>query len=365
MNNNIRKIKGIFPRGAIWFHGSIIDEIKDLKSENNCHNMFVEWQIYETKTQGTFMKSNCILKSLFDSESNLIENIYNIVDIENIIVKNKMISINLKHSQMYNDKIEYEYMEEVETNFNNVNYPFIWNIVNFIDKVNDGYVKVLDNGKEIIVKKYEIRKKGINKQNVSDEFDYYEQEDEHNDSDCSSVSSIEKHVNFEKKEKIIKKEKNNNFDNENNKKRVNDYTNEIYLSRQNYQYSTPNTELNVLQKKQFLTNNDDDNFSNDETSSDLSGNIFDSSGNPIIMFRKYTYREIEKEINDNYFDNKEYYSSALDILATYLRGQKLIYMESKSYCENRLNFLMMPSILLSTTATVLATILNQYIWELI
>ena len=105
----------------------------------------------------------------------------------------------------------------------------------------------------------------------------------------------------------------------------------------------------------------EDDISNDD-SLDLSGNLVDPSGNCTITFKKYTYKEIEKEINDNYFDDKEYYSSALDILATYLRGQKLIYMESKSYCETRLNYLMMPSILLSTAATVLASIIKEYTW---
>ena len=99
-----------------------------------------------------------------------------------------------------------------------------------------------------------------------------------------------------------------------------------------------------------------------EISSDVSGNPSDISGNSVITFKKYTYKEIEKEINDNYFDDKEYYSCALDILATYLRGQKLIYMESKAYCEIRLNYLMMPSILLSTAATVLASVIKDLYW---
>lgn len=108
--------------------------------------------------------------------------------------------------------------------------------------------------------------------------------------------------------------------------------------------------------------------SNDCVSTDNSGNLVDSSGNNIekkhnqITFKKYTYKDVEKEINDNYFGEREYYSSALDILATYLRGQKLIYMESKSYCEQRLNLLMMPSILLSTSATVLAAVIKDYSW---
>ena len=45
---------------------------------------------------------------------------------------------------------------------------------------------------------------------------------------------------------------------------------------------------------------------------------------------------------DNYNTN-EYYSYAMDILATYVRGQKLIYMEAKYYCEIRLNSLMFPA----------------------
>ena len=79
-------------------------------------------------------------------------------------------------------------------------------------------------------------------------------------------------------------------------------------------------------------------------------------------YKKFTYREVENKINVDYFDTNEYYSSALDIIATYLKGQKLIYMESKLYCEIRLNYLMLPSILLSTAATVLATIIKEYVW---
>jgi hypothetical protein len=99
---------------------------------------------------------------------------------------------------------------------------------------------------------------------------------------------------------------------------------------------------------------------------DLSGNTLDLSGNIIpkknVTYKKYTYKEVEDELWSNYFTKKEYHSSALDILATYLRGQKLIYMESKNYCETRLNYLMMPAILLSTAATVLSSLTNDYAW---
>ena len=67
---------------------------------------------------------------------------------------------------------------------------------------------------------------------------------------------------------------------------------------------------------------------------DTSGNIIKKE---VKTYKKYTYKEVEKEIFENYFDKNERHSSALDILATYLRGQKLIYMESKAICEKKLN----------------------------
>jgi hypothetical protein len=97
-----------------------------------------------------------------------------------------------------------------------------------------------------------------------------------------------------------------------------------------------------------------------ETNSDISNNNTHKKDNELFTYKKYTYKELEKEIHDDYFDEGEYHSSALDILATYLKGQKLIYMESKAYCENRLNYLMMPSILLSTAATVLSSIVKDF-----
>ena len=82
-------------------------------------------------------------------------------------------------------------------------------------------------------------------------------------------------------------------------------------------------------------------------------------------YKKYKYAEIEQLINKNYFDDQQKYSNSLDILASYLKGQKIIYMESKAYVETQLNFLMIPAIMLSTTASVLASIIHGYVWGVI
>lgn len=75
--------------------------------------------------------------------------------------------------------------------------------------------------------------------------------------------------------------------------------------------------------------------------------------NIVNDFKKISYNEIEEEINNIYFDENHSFSSSLDILATYLKGQKIIYMEAKTYSETYLNYLMLPAIFISASAAVL------------
>lgn len=81
-----------------------------------------------------------------------------------------------------------------------------------------------------------------------------------------------------------------------------------------------------------------------------------------INYTRLTYKQVEESIDRNYLDKPHKYSNSLDILASYLKGQKIIYMESKSYSESKLNQLMMPAIFLSTVATVFATFITNYAW---
>jgi hypothetical protein len=90
-----------------------------------------------------------------------------------------------------------------------------------------------------------------------------------------------------------------------------------------------------------------------------------SSSNQNIIYKKLNYKQVENHIDNIYFEKTHKYSNSLDILASYLKGQKIIYMESKSHCENYLNWLMMPSILFSTAATVLASVMSNYVWGVI
>lgn len=132
-----------------------------------------------------------------------------------------------------------------------------------------------------------------------------------------------------------------------------------------------NNEINTIISVNESNSEYSDSNSNDENSEDDSNSIIEQifidnvDGNnnyisintrPRIKYKKLNYTAVEKSIEKYYFDVNHTLSSSLDILASYLKGQKVIYMESKHYCETRLNYLMMPAIFLSTLATVLSGI---------
>ncbi len=77
---------------------------------------------------------------------------------------------------------------------------------------------------------------------------------------------------------------------------------------------------------------------------------------------KVSYTNVYDELREIYHNDNEYFSSAMDILASYVKGQKIIYMEAESYCQGRLNSLMFPSIFASATASVMATTFETSVW---
>jgi hypothetical protein len=120
----------------------------------------------------------------------------------------------------------------------------------------------------------------------------------------------------------------------------------------------------------FETKIDIDNYSDEENENtdmmlynltdeniDIPGQIYGNQN-----YKKVSYKQVEKNINSQYSTINQDYSSSFDVLASYLKGQKIIYMESTDYCELNLHKLMMPSIILSTSATVLAGFIGCKSW---
>ena len=67
-----------------------------------------------------------------------------------------------------------------------------------------------------------------------------------------------------------------------------------------------------------------------------------------------TFREVSDILNTSYNYEQAIQSTTLDIIAVYLKGQKILYTEAKTYCEMNLYSLMLPAIFISALCTVLS-----------
>lgn len=86
----------------------------------------------------------------------------------------------------------------------------------------------------------------------------------------------------------------------------------------------------------------------------------DVSVTPPAPIDKLSFRTVEAVIRKIYSDQTTTRSLALDILAVYLKGQKILYTEAKTLCEVRLYVLMIPTIVVTAICTVLSLQLKEY-----
>ena len=77
-----------------------------------------------------------------------------------------------------------------------------------------------------------------------------------------------------------------------------------------------------------------------------------------VLMDRVSYNMVENKLNTVYNNDRSISSTTLDILALYLNGEKILYIEAKTYCEQQLNFLMLPTILISVIASVLSLFLE-------
>jgi len=90
--------------------------------------------------------------------------------------------------------------------------------------------------------------------------------------------------------------------------------------------------------------------------------VTDLSAAEFMAPDKISFRTVEAIIHGLYNDQSTTNSTALDILAIYLKGQKILYTESKTLCEMRLIALMLPAILISCISTLLSLQLKNFDW---
>ena len=74
-----------------------------------------------------------------------------------------------------------------------------------------------------------------------------------------------------------------------------------------------------------------------------------------LNWNPHSLDDIKQFINDNFTTDLVSLSSThLDIIASYLKSQRMIYMEASHYTSKWLNFLMIPTILISASASVIS-----------
>jgi hypothetical protein len=78
--------------------------------------------------------------------------------------------------------------------------------------------------------------------------------------------------------------------------------------------------------------------------------------------KRYSSEEIKQNIDKIYRMNnpERNNSNSLDILAIYIKGQKILYTEAKTYCEQQLNFLMLPAIFISCVSSIFSLISGNF-----
>ena len=78
----------------------------------------------------------------------------------------------------------------------------------------------------------------------------------------------------------------------------------------------------------------------------------DDEGDEHNHFKELSYDQVMRSL-DKYYDDNNKYSNELDILITFMKGQKNLYIQSHLLCKRKLHMLMIPAILLSTFLTFL------------
>ena len=82
----------------------------------------------------------------------------------------------------------------------------------------------------------------------------------------------------------------------------------------------------------------------------------------IKKFREFTYEEIEQSIN-SYYNNETKYGSEFDLIITFIKGQKNMYLLSKNITQQKYNLLFIPSILLIASMTVFVPFIQKISWS--
>ena len=130
---------------------------------------------------------------------------------------------------------------------------------------------------------------------------------------------------------------------------------------------TSNTKKKSRESKALISNGDNT-FYDDVSKSYKNKNISKDKDKDKDKdkYTKVTFHEVFDDVQKIYkVDSVNKFSTALDIIASFLRGQKIIYMEASHLTSMRLNYLMLPAIFISAATSVLSSSLHNLYYSVI
>ena len=99
----------------------------------------------------------------------------------------------------------------------------------------------------------------------------------------------------------------------------------------------------------------------DDSNSPIS--LSDDENSPKQGARQLSYQEVEQSLDRYYDDADNKYSSELDILITYMKGQKNLFIQSYLVSQRKLNCLLIPALLITSAVTIFAPLIENYAWN--
>ena len=75
---------------------------------------------------------------------------------------------------------------------------------------------------------------------------------------------------------------------------------------------------------------------------------------------RFNYRDVNRALQDTYHSNEANGSMICDIIVLYLKANKTVYAEAKTFCEQKLHALMLPSIFLTVLGSVVNLVMKDY-----
>ena len=150
---------------------------------------------------------------------------------------------------------------------------------------------------------------------------------------------------------------NNNTNNTNNNNNINNNNTNNNINNNNNTNNTNNN--NNINNSNTNSNNNNNNNNNNNTNNNNNINNNNNTNNNGLN-TKIGFKDVNKFIISNYNPNNVNNSNILDIIAVYVKGQKILYTEAKTTCEQRLSFLMLPSIFFTVVCSISNLLLQDY-----